>query len=231
MAQGFSFDDQLENSISASLAETPIPKKPTQKSFLVSLQLTQLDKAEVEARSRLEASDPRCNCAICRDSFVVGDSVHKLPCNHEFHAGCILLWLKGNNTCPICRLQLPEGVDGEEEQEILLSKNPPPNAPDSDDGGSSDQEARPESPPSEASRGNEARGEASASDAEADVVKEDVSAERCLEQQEVRNTEVCSSPCNLPGALSDVEAEPDFQGQVGIQEDIQDRVRTAASSA
>eukprot|EP00439_Symbiodinium_sp_Y106_P003600 s5937_g1.t1 len=242
IAQGFSFDDQLENSISASLAETPIPKKPTQKSFLASLKLSQLDKVEVESRSRLDASDPRSNCAICvdlgafevsvtisqqtgsnskgqckildathgRDSFVVGDSVYKLPCNHTFHAGCILLWLKGNNTCPICRLQLPEAVDGEDEPEILGSKNPAHDAAaESDEGESSDKEARPLTPPaSEAPRGNDAAAEASASDEETstDVVIKDVSGEPSAGQRG-------HSPCNLPGALEDDDADqPDLQG-------------------
>jgi len=221
IAQGFSFDDQLENSISASLAETPIPKKPTQKSFLASLKLSQLDKVEVESRSRLDASDPRSNCAICRDSFVVGDSVYKLPCNHTFHAGCILLWLKGNNTCPICRLQLPEAVDGEDEPEILGSKNPAHDAAaESDEGESSDKEARPLTPPaSEAPRGNDAAAEASASDEETstDVVIKDVSGEPSAGQRG-------HSPCNLPGALEDDDADqPDLQGYEADQE----RLRTA----
>ncbi|CAE8588931.1 unnamed protein product, partial [Polarella glacialis] len=71
----------------------------------------------VEERAAFGVSDPRCNCAICRDTFVAGDEIRQLPCNHEFHGDCILLWLKGQNTCPICRWQLPEGADGDEEQE------------------------------------------------------------------------------------------------------------------
>eukprot|EP00440_Ansanella_granifera_P052085 gb/GFBE01056470.1/.p1 GENE.gb/GFBE01056470.1/~~gb/GFBE01056470.1/.p1 ORF type:complete len:378 (+),score=58.89 gb/GFBE01056470.1/:1-1134(+) len=116
-AQGFAFDDQLDNSISASLDETPIPRKPTQAGFLQSLKTVQLDAAEVKERTLLGASDPRSNCAICRETFAVGDQLQKLPCHHEFHADCILLWLKGNCTCPICRWQLPEAADVEEEQE------------------------------------------------------------------------------------------------------------------
>lgn len=124
-AQDFAFDDQLEDSISVSLAETPVPKKPTKKSFLQSLQPVHLDQSEVDARSRSrhsgDCSDPKSNCSICRDPFAVGDELHELPCHHEFHASCIRLWLQGSNTCPICRLQLPE-ADAEDEQ--LESKVP-----------------------------------------------------------------------------------------------------------
>lgn len=122
IAEGFAFDDQLDNSLSVSLNEAPMPKKPTKASFLQSLAKVKLDRADIEERALLHTSDPRSTCAICRDAFIVGDSVQKLPCNHEFHADCILLWLKGNNTCPICRLQLPEGVDGEEEQEAVKAE-------------------------------------------------------------------------------------------------------------
>ena len=45
----------------------------------------------------------------------MGDELHELRCHHEFHASCIRLWLQGSNTCPICRLQLPE-ADAEDEQ-------------------------------------------------------------------------------------------------------------------
>ena len=43
----------------------------------------------------------------------MGDELHELPCHHEFHASCIQLWLHGSNTCPICRLQLPEAAEDE----------------------------------------------------------------------------------------------------------------------
>ena len=62
--------------------------------------------------------------SICRELFAVGDELHQLPCHHEFHACCIQLWLQGSNTCPICRLQLPE-ADAEELEEQLEAKNSP----------------------------------------------------------------------------------------------------------
>jgi hypothetical protein len=44
-----------------------------------------------------------CECAICLDSIVIGDSIYKLDCNHSFHAHCILLNSSSSNTCPVCR--------------------------------------------------------------------------------------------------------------------------------
>lgn len=42
-------------------------------------------------------------CTVCIDDVGVGDEVVVLPCKHWFHDGCVVLWLKEHNTCPICR--------------------------------------------------------------------------------------------------------------------------------
>eukprot|EP00928_Gymnodinium_smaydae_P081933 TRINITY_DN65363_c0_g1_i1.p1 TRINITY_DN65363_c0_g1~~TRINITY_DN65363_c0_g1_i1.p1 ORF type:complete len:381 (+),score=56.06 TRINITY_DN65363_c0_g1_i1:63-1145(+) len=114
---GYAFDDQLENSITASLEETPMAKRPTQGVFLRSLPSLRLSASEVDKRSKLPAADPRCHCAICRDQFAVNDELRRLPCGHEFHDGCVLTWLQSNNTCPICRCKMPEAKDGDSREE------------------------------------------------------------------------------------------------------------------
>jgi hypothetical protein len=42
-------------------------------------------------------------CIICNDSFVFGESLCTLPCNHTFHYVCILFWANRSKKCPICR--------------------------------------------------------------------------------------------------------------------------------
>lgn len=42
-------------------------------------------------------------CTICLEKFKNGDEVKTLPCLHMFHSGEIDLWLKHNNSCPICK--------------------------------------------------------------------------------------------------------------------------------
>ena len=42
-------------------------------------------------------------CGVCLESFVLGETVLKLPCEHLFHSNCIVPWLRTNNTCLICR--------------------------------------------------------------------------------------------------------------------------------
>ncbi|GFP87951.1 E3 ubiquitin-protein ligase ring1 [Phtheirospermum japonicum] len=53
-------------------------------------------------------------CAVCKDSFIVGTVVNRLPCFHRFHPSCILPWLSTRNTCPLCRHEVPtDDVDYE----------------------------------------------------------------------------------------------------------------------
>jgi E3 ubiquitin-protein ligase RNF115/126 len=53
------------------------------------------------------ASDPVNECSICQEGFHAGEEVLKLPCRHLYHAECVTSWLQQHNTCPLCRLQLP----------------------------------------------------------------------------------------------------------------------------
>lgn len=51
-------------------------------------------------------------CSICQEYFEVGNSVLKLPCRHLYHTDCVTNWLAMNNTCPLCRLELPKEAEG-----------------------------------------------------------------------------------------------------------------------
>lgn len=42
-------------------------------------------------------------CVICMDNFLLGETLKNLPCHHGFHARCIDVWLRENQTCPVCR--------------------------------------------------------------------------------------------------------------------------------
>jgi len=48
-------------------------------------------------------------CAICLETQRLGAKVTKLPCAHIFCNDCVRSWLEKNNTCPVCRFELPTG--------------------------------------------------------------------------------------------------------------------------
>ena len=47
------------------------------------------------------------NCCICLSEINSGENTVLLPCGHLFHKDCCFTWLNKNNTCPICRFELP----------------------------------------------------------------------------------------------------------------------------
>ncbi|XP_023213523.1 E3 ubiquitin-protein ligase RNF103-like isoform X2 [Centruroides sculpturatus] len=43
-------------------------------------------------------------CSICLENYKYGESLCGLPCGHNYHLNCIMLWLSRNNhCCPVCR--------------------------------------------------------------------------------------------------------------------------------
>ncbi|KAM0058688.1 putative transcription factor C2H2 family [Helianthus debilis subsp. tardiflorus] len=49
------------------------------------------------------------DCCICLSTYEDGAELHSLPCNHHFHATCIVKWLKMNATCPLCKYNILKG--------------------------------------------------------------------------------------------------------------------------
>ncbi|KAI3729274.1 hypothetical protein L6452_17927 [Arctium lappa] len=51
------------------------------------------------------------DCCICLSPYEDGIELHSLPCNHHFHATCIVKWLKMNATCPLCKYNILKGYE------------------------------------------------------------------------------------------------------------------------
>jgi hypothetical protein len=74
--------------------------------------LRQLVREQPGLRATLKVGHAVHECSICQDAFEIGASVLKLPCRHVYHTDCVTNWLRMNNTCPLCRLELPKETDG-----------------------------------------------------------------------------------------------------------------------
>ncbi|KAI4341480.1 hypothetical protein MLD38_026199 [Melastoma candidum] len=72
---------------------------PASVSVVESLPCAVLSKEDVERNELL--------CPVCKDEFNAGDKAMQLPCNHQYHSDCIMMWLELRNTCPVCRFELP----------------------------------------------------------------------------------------------------------------------------
>ncbi|CAN1156227.1 Probable E3 ubiquitin-protein ligase RHY1A [Linum perenne] len=43
------------------------------------------------------------DCSICLESFIEGEELIRLPCEHRFHSGCLDPWVRACGDCPYCR--------------------------------------------------------------------------------------------------------------------------------
>mmetsp|Transcript_30344 Transcript_30344/g.28987 ORF Transcript_30344/g.28987 Transcript_30344/m.28987 type:complete len:352 (-) Transcript_30344:327-1382(-) len=46
-------------------------------------------------------------CSICQENMMEGNIVLKLSCRHAYHTQCVQTWLERQNTCPMCRNEMP----------------------------------------------------------------------------------------------------------------------------
>jgi E3 ubiquitin-protein ligase RNF115/126 len=107
--------NDISNILNESFNSEEKKIKPTKKEFIESLEI-----------KTIQEEDSDKTCSICFDNLNVGEKYICLPCNddHCFHIesceNCegIKPWLVENNTCPVCRFELPlEEQEQEQEQE------------------------------------------------------------------------------------------------------------------
>lgn len=46
-------------------------------------------------------------CTVCCDNIQMTKKGMFMPCGHVYHPDCLTPWLEKNNTCPVCRFELP----------------------------------------------------------------------------------------------------------------------------
>jgi hypothetical protein len=63
-------------------------------------------------RASLQAQAAATACSVCCDEFAGGCTLAFMPCQHAFHEQCLTTWLARRNTCPLCRAELPQALEG-----------------------------------------------------------------------------------------------------------------------
>jgi len=73
---------------------------------------------EVTCCSSVPAQDgigkENTRCVICLEEYKFKDSMGKLKCGHDYHAGCIKKWLQVKSVCPICKACVADDSGGME---------------------------------------------------------------------------------------------------------------------
>ncbi|XP_026415697.1 E3 ubiquitin protein ligase RIE1-like isoform X1 [Papaver somniferum] len=68
-----------------------------------------MEQSTCNITSELALPPEDSECCICLSQYVDGVELHSLPCNHHFHSGCIVKWLRINATCPLCKFNILHG--------------------------------------------------------------------------------------------------------------------------
>ncbi|CAH1786268.1 unnamed protein product [Owenia fusiformis] len=66
----------------------------------------QINLLPVKKYVAADARDPEAECNVCMCEYEENQNIRILPCFHEFHDSCIDQWIKGNPTCPVCRVEI-----------------------------------------------------------------------------------------------------------------------------
>lgn len=73
-------------------------------------------RSAIDAMPTIKISQRHLNtdahCPVCQDKFELGAKVRQMPCDHIYHSDCIVPWLVEHNSCPVCRVELPAQVSG-----------------------------------------------------------------------------------------------------------------------
>ena len=84
-------------------------KPPTSKEALKKLKRFNMNEKYCNKTKNNKLEKP--SCCVCITDIKMDEDTLLIPCGHMFHYECIMSWLTQNNTCPVCRFELPaEGL-------------------------------------------------------------------------------------------------------------------------
>ena len=58
-----------------------------------------------------------CECAICKNNIQT-NNLCKTTCNHMYCLSCLLLHLKNDNRCPLCRANIEDSESSDESDSV-----------------------------------------------------------------------------------------------------------------
>ena len=76
---------------------------PTQRSGVSQATISKLQCYEYTQQMAAARKKDNATCSICLGDVEIGQKVHVLTSEHEFHAPCVDKWLVDHRTCPMCR--------------------------------------------------------------------------------------------------------------------------------
>nr|GME14975.1 Anaphase-promoting complex (APC), subunit 11 [Ipomoea batatas] len=96
------FDEEYKKAIGRLRLPAELPDREMQPKPATASAMAALESWEVAG-----GGGSAITCSICLEEVVFGMKATGMQCSHVFHGDCILKWLKGDHTCPVCRYSLP----------------------------------------------------------------------------------------------------------------------------
>lgn len=104
--QNFASDDLFEmiRRMSEQEAQQRQRSKAAKKSAVDKLPIIKIEEKHCK---KLKGNiEPPC-CTVCMEFIDRGTKGMFMPCGHIYHPDCLKPWLEKNNSCPVCRFDLP----------------------------------------------------------------------------------------------------------------------------
>lgn len=81
--------------------------------------------AVIDALPRVRISEDHLMqmCPVCKEEFEVEGEARLLPCQHLYHSECIIPWLRLHNTCPVCRQEVRDGNENDDQNDNENERN------------------------------------------------------------------------------------------------------------
>jgi hypothetical protein len=80
-------------------------KPPVSKEAIEKLKRFKMNEIYCKKNEKGELEQPIC--PVCQSELKMEEETILVPCGHMYHSQCILPWFEQNNTCPVCRFELP----------------------------------------------------------------------------------------------------------------------------
>jgi E3 ubiquitin-protein ligase RNF115/126 len=102
----FRSNSAFEDFVNRTMQMQEPASKPAAKEAVGKLPIITVEEKHCKKDEEKDILEPP-SCPVCIDEISIGNEAMFMPCGHIFHPNCLKPWLKDNNTCPICRKELP----------------------------------------------------------------------------------------------------------------------------
>ena len=97
--------------ISEQEAQRNQKKKTASKQAVAKLPVVKIEPKHCKQTGANQYDPP--SCTVCVEEIKMLTKGMFMPCGHIFHPDCLKPWLEQNNTCPVCRYELPLEEQGQ----------------------------------------------------------------------------------------------------------------------